>query len=386
MAASIITFADLGRKTSVAASSVAPVIATFIEKDALDRLICKTDRGYPFPRTYSALPLLLHYALRVEEVLRGERFSRRVWEKTFDRMAALRLGRSAVNVFHGGYFVPRALARSRARGAISIDLTRTVHPATNAALEREEAALLGVKDPAAFYFWAREPYAHANGFDYCIAISDFAKQSYVAAGYPEDRVYVAHPDIDLARFKPRARAPEEFRLLYVAYTAPLKGLHYLLDAWRSLNLPNAKLVLVGGYGEMAEEMKQRYDAAIAGDPSIEWVGNSASPEEQYKNASAFVFPSLSEGFGRALLEAMAAGLPVITTEHARGIVEDGVSGYIVPIRDSAALAEKIRALYEHPEDAWRMGEAARRAAHAKKPFGTAVYDIYCDIMKREGRL
>jgi alpha-maltose-1-phosphate synthase len=98
-----------------------------------------------------------------------------------------------------------------------------------------------------------------------------------------------------------------------------------------------------------------------------------------------VFPSLTEGFGRVTLEAMACGIPVITTENARGIVEDGKTGFVVPIRDAKALAEKIQYLYDNREIASEMGRQARLAVEKKKPFGEAVYEIYQEILKREGK-
>ena len=171
----------------------------------------------------------------------------------------------------------------------------------------------------------------------------------------------------------------------MAYTAQLKGLHYLLEAWNALNLSNAELVLVGGYGDMPIELKRRYDASISRNSTIRWAGGSLAPEDHYHVSDTLVFPSLSEGFGKVTLEAMACGLPVITTENAKGIVEDGKTGFVVPIRDANALKEKIEYLYNHRDIAEQMGREARRAVEQKRPFGEAVYEIYQEILRREGR-
>ena len=96
-----------------------------------------------------------------------------------------------------------------------------------------------------------------------------------------------------------------------------------------------------------------------------------------------VFASLTEGFGRVTLEAMASGIPVVTTENARGIVEDGKTGFVVPIRDAEAIAEKIQYLYDHRDILKEMGKEARKAVENKKPFGKAVYEIYEEILKKE---
>jgi glycosyltransferase involved in cell wall biosynthesis len=78
----------------------------------------------------------------------------------------------------------------------------------------------------------------------------------------------------------------------------------------------------------------------------------------------FVFPSLVEGFGLVLLEAMACGIPIITTPNTGGpdIIIDGIEGFIIPIRDVEALKVKIAWCYSHPQELAKMGIAARKKA------------------------
>ena len=219
-----------------------------------------------------------------------------------------------------------------------------------------------------------------------IAISNFVKRSYIAEGYPAERIFVASTDIDIKRFIPRTQQlskEQPFKVLYAAYTKPHKGLHYLLDAWESLNLKNAELILIGSYGEMPKELKQRYVLRISQNPSIRWIGNISKPEELYKEAAVLALPSLSEGNPKVIMEAMACGLPVVTTSNAQSIVEDGKTGFVVPIRDAKAFAEKIKYLYDHRDEAELIGKEARRAMENKKPFDEAVYEIYKEILKKE---
>jgi glycosyltransferase involved in cell wall biosynthesis len=81
----------------------------------------------------------------------------------------------------------------------------------------------------------------------------------------------------------------------------------------------------------------------------------------YSQADVFVLPTISDGFAITQLEAMAHGLPVITTPNCGRVVTDGLDGFIVPARDSAALAERLQTLLEDPERVQAMGEAARLA-------------------------
>jgi glycosyltransferase involved in cell wall biosynthesis len=84
----------------------------------------------------------------------------------------------------------------------------------------------------------------------------------------------------------------------------------------------------------------------------------------YSSASVLVFPSLVEGFGLVLLEAMASGIPIITTCNTAGpdIIADGVEGFIIPIRDVESLKEKLEWCYRHPQELAEMGRSARQTA------------------------
>src|SRR3989344_2674495 len=226
--------------------------------------------------------------------------------------------------------------------------------------------------------------ALVNQFDYIIAISDFVKSSYIKQGFSAEKVFVAYTDINLSLGTEQKRKNDIFRALYLSYTNSRKGLPYLLDAWRELKLPNAELVLVGKYsGDVPEKLKQYCDSIIKSDSSIIWAGSTDTPARYYNEASVFVLPSLTEGNPKVVMEAMAHGLPVITTPNAQSIVEDGKSGFVVPIRDAHALEEKIRYLYNNRNIAERMGKEARKAMEHKKPFGEEVFEIYQKILERE---
>jgi glycosyltransferase involved in cell wall biosynthesis len=86
--------------------------------------------------------------------------------------------------------------------------------------------------------------------------------------------------------------------------------------------------------------------------------------EAYRAADVFVFPSLAEGFGHVLLEAMASGLPIISTERtaAPDLIRHGQEGYIADAGNASDLAGHIEAILSVPGSAAAMGEAARRRA------------------------
>jgi Glycosyltransferase len=107
------------------------------------------------------------------------------------------------------------------------------------------------------------------------------------------------------------------------------------------------------------------------DGSIELPGEVKDPVAFYENASVFVLPSYyREGLPRTILEALACGRPVITTDWTgcKEAIEDGVNGYLVPIKDSKALSQKMVQLCDR-EIAQEMGNRAYRICQEKYEVG-----------------
>jgi len=382
---SVVTFADIGSRHNLKTPGIVPVLRTLAGADELGQVVCRIGAGSPFPTTISAIGILGHYAIKALDVFLPNFSSRALEEWVFDMIASARLKQADAVLFHPEFAFPKTIEKAKRNGALAIGIATVVHPALNEQLAREEYALVpggtSLTRVGERFLQRAEV---VNSFDYIIALSELVKTSYVSAGFPKERISVAHPDIDGATFVPQEKKDDVFRALYIAHTTVLKGLHYLLEAWNDADLAGAELVIVGGYSAgTPRALREWYSRMIEGKSSIRWVGETKTPEAFYAEASLVVFPSLTEGFGRVTLEAMTAGLPVIATENARGIIEDGVSGFIVPIRDTRAIREKIEVLYNDSELRKRMGQDARIAAEQKKPFGDAVYEICNAVLQKE---
>ena len=196
--------------------------------------------------------------------------------------------------------------------------------------------------------------------DHIFVASSMTRQSLLDAGIDSERISIIPYGAPIDYFRPQGtRLDEKFRALFVGRVGPRKGVHYLLDAWKNLGLKNAELKLVG-VNEFPPGWLERHQDYINYLPSVP----HASLAQHYCSASVLVFPSLVEGFGLVMLEAMACGIPVITTYNAAGpdIITDGVEGFIVPIRDPEAIQEKLEWCYYHPEETKEMGLAARQKA------------------------
>lgn len=380
MSVSIVTIANLGKKTNLKTPGILPVIEELAHRGELKQVICQINTDFHFPNTYSAIPSFVRYPLRALEKILGLSFER-LCGKLSHLFVKWRLEPTDIVIVHPPSRFGSAVEKAKRNGSTVVGIATVAHPLFDKEIHTEEHR----KFESSLNTESFEKMSTlVKQFDYIIAISDFVKSSYIKYGFPSERVFVAYTDINLPPESEQVCRDNIFKVLYLSYTNARKGLPYLLDAWRKLKLPNAELTLVGKYsGDVPDKLKQYCDGIIKGDPSITWAGSTNTPEKYYGEASLFVFPSLTEGNPKVVMEAMSHGLPVITTKNAQSIVEDGKSGFVVPIRNAQALAEKIRYLYDSRDVAERMGKEARKAMEHKKPFGEAVFEIYQKILKRE---
>ncbi|MFB2773247.1 glycosyltransferase family 4 protein [Pelatocladus sp. BLCC-F211] len=195
--------------------------------------------------------------------------------------------------------------------------------------------------------------------DHIFVASSFTRKSLLDVGVQPEKISVIPYGSPIQYFQPQTKTDQVFRTLFVGRVAPGKGIHYLLKAWQELQLSEAELLLVG-INEFPKNWLSQYRDIFRYVPSVP----HASLNEYYSSANVLVFPSLLEGFGLVLLEAMACGIPIITTTNTAGpdIITDGVEGFIIQIRDVEALKEKLEWCYCHPQELAEMGRAARRKA------------------------
>jgi alpha-maltose-1-phosphate synthase len=198
-----------------------------------------------------------------------------------------------------------------------------------------------------------------NLADHIFVASSITQKSLLNTGVKVENISVIPYGSPIDYFYPLSKKDKIFRALFVGRVTPRKGVHYLLKAWKELKLSSAELLLIG-VNEYPEKWLSQYNDIFRYHSSVP----HASLNQYYSDANVLVFPSLVEGFGLVLLEAMACGIPIITTTNTGGpdIITDGVEGFIVPIRDVEALKEKIEWCYDHPKELAEMGRAARRKA------------------------
>lgn len=203
----------------------------------------------------------------------------------------------------------------------------------------------------------------------------------------KDKCTIVPLGIDHQRFTPPAQAFEgPPTLLFVGRLRYYKGLDTLLHAL--VKLSNVQLNVVG-IGPMETEWKALTDT-LGLNARVHFLGEvtDADLPTQYHQASLFVLPAnaRSEAFGMVLLEAMASGLPCVSTELGTGtswVVKDGVTGRVVPPQDPGAMAAAIRELLSTPARLTEMRQAARTRVETEfthKRMTEQVMTVYQELV------
>lgn len=215
--------------------------------------------------------------------------------------------------------------------------------------------------------------------DYILSPSEFVSQGIIEMGFPKNRIIGIPYGVEVERFTlKKERTDAYFQILFVGHVALRKGFQYLLEACEKLDLPNVKLTIIGTPVDSAsEKVLMGYRGTFT------WVPSIAYDElhRYYQNSDLFVFPSLAEGSALVTYEALACGLPSIVTENAGSVVQNGIEGFVVPVRDAQAIQEKIRLLYRDRDLARKMSLAARARAEnfSWERYRRRIIDAYTKI-------
>jgi glycosyltransferase involved in cell wall biosynthesis len=202
--------------------------------------------------------------------------------------------------------------------------------------------------------------------DRIIAISNHVRSLY-ARFIDEEKISVIPFAVDTDMFKPvkRLKQEDECSLLYAGSLYPLKGVRFLIMALaevRKLGL-KANLKIVGEGRQRPELTRLAEKLGIDNSVVFEGFVPHTHMAECYRQCDIFCFPSLGEPFGKAIIEAMACGKPVVATKTggATDIIQDDVDGVLVPPANPAALASEIARLVNDGKMRQRLGARARDA-------------------------
>ncbi|MEB3318960.1 MAG: glycosyltransferase family 4 protein [Cyanobacteriota bacterium] len=295
------------------------------------------------------------------------------------------------------------------RGIPTVLERSSAHILEQSRLLREEHQRLGLPWPATHH---RIEAMELREYGLCSAVavpSLFVERSFLARGFPAERLFRNSLGVDLSRFRPPDPPPPPptasgLRVVYAGSLSVRKGLPDLLEGFAAADLPDAELLLLGGGGEELEPLLSRQP------PAVRRLGHRPQQElvAHYGTAHCFVMASIEEGMAMVQIQALACGLPLICTPHtggedllrlqgppigiealqrgaaAAGTVEGATllefpAGWMVPLHAPLAIARCLRRLAHEPG----LWESKRRAALelaqealSWEDYGERAIDLY----------
>jgi glycosyltransferase involved in cell wall biosynthesis len=336
----------------------------------LTLLACGPMRGvrgatFPWHETLEGLR-----ALPIVRRLRGT--TTRAGNVAFDLWSARHVPANARVVVGGSGHSLRVLRRARELGAKTVvdSVTHHIH-ALHTEVQRESRrfGLHDVLGSSVHSMLAEYEYV-----DRIRVMSAVSRETFIRAGVPAHKLCVVRPEV-LIPSGPAAKKSATFKAMFVGLLEPWKGFHFAIDAFRRLEAPNATLGLVGFPG--SRPVSSYLEKTVNADPRVRIERRSVQSEgwlQVYPEADVLVHPSLSDGFGFVVAEAMACGVPAIVSSAtgASDLIEDGVNGFVVPPRDVSAIHERLALLESNRDLALAMGERARETIRTR--LGRASFD------------
>ncbi len=276
----------------------------------------------------------------------------------------------------------KGISSAQQLSAITVVERGSSHIRTQRRILREEYQRHGVKVDLPPDSVVRKEEREYKAAHYVVVPSSFAERTFLERGFSSDRLIRLPLGVDPTEFAPLEKRDDVFRVIFAGQLGFRKGLPYLLQAWEELDLPGAELLLLGPVQEEFRPWMEQYRG------NYRYPGNLPQGDlhKWYSQGSVFVLPSVEDGFGMVLTQAMACGLPIIATSNtgAPDLVEQGQEGFVVPIQDVEALKERLRWCYEYRTDLSAMGEAARRKVlndFTWRRYGERVVAAYQDLVQ-----
>lgn len=210
--------------------------------------------------------------------------------------------------------------------------------------------------------------------------SNYAKSTFISEGVDESKIAVIPYGVDLESFCPVGLPDDnQFVVVYVGGVNIRKGVQYLLPSFAKLRHPRKKLILIGhvdhGFLARLAKLHDFPDTVV-----IKGHVEQAELKSYLSRANVLVLPSVEDGFGLVLAQALACGCPVIASDQTGGseLIEPGVNGYIVPARDVLALSDALQKFADN-DDQRAMRVAALKTADNMggwNSYGDSVLSTY----------
>jgi glycosyltransferase involved in cell wall biosynthesis len=238
--------------------------------------------------------------------------------------------------------------------------------------------------------------------DHVVALTPMEARDYLALRVlTAEKISIIHSGVELNRYhittkkrqqkkKELGISPDSLVVGFVGWLIPIKGVTYLVNAMARIVEQHSKnlLVLVGKGDDKGEEeikLKEQVERAGLAD-KVRFLGWRPDVDEIMGCFDIFVLPSLNEGMGRVLVEAMAAGLPIVASRVGGipDLVKDGENGLLVPPADTSALEKAISSLLHDGARRKRMGKAGKKMCgpYSAEAMVEQIDVLYTELLEK----
>jgi alpha-maltose-1-phosphate synthase len=252
-----------------------------------------------------------------------------------------------------------SLRSFRKHGGVNVVEVVNSHVGYQEELLKEEYDLIGLPwrpFHKAEFLRRNEEYEES---DYIVVPSEFSKKSFLKSGFPEGKLIKVNYG-----FESRCYAREDgsvnadsLHVLFVGSISVRKGLRYLIQAFEKLDCAQKKLTIVGPFTSPSglENISIPVGVTFTG------ILRNEELKQAYSDADVLCLPTIEDGFGLVIGEALSSGLPVIATTNSGGpdVISEGVDGFIVPIRSADAIALKLQLLADDKDRLLAMKRSAQ---------------------------
>jgi glycosyltransferase involved in cell wall biosynthesis len=223
-------------------------------------------------------------------------------------------------------------------------------------------------------------------YAWCVAMTKAIRDNFLKAGVPETRL-INIPNGIAVKPLPAKNSTWSNNVVFVGNLTqqPAKGIDILLFAWKQVvkNVPDAHLTVIGD-GDIEAYTTFTTENGIT---NVSFAGKQTNITDHLLKSDIFVLPSRREGMSNALMEAMMCGLPVVATNvsGSQDLIDNNVSGLLVPIGNIDALSEALLEMLKHPERAKQMGENGYKSIVSKcdiKRVARQYTELYIKILEK----
>ena len=306
----------------------------------------------------------------------------------FDKLASKKLDLNNLNILVGwSSFSLESFKKAQNFNCIKVLERGSSHIQYQYEILKEEYELLGIKPKLPSNQIIEKEMQEYEISDYICVPSDFVKKSFIEKGFNEKKIVKIPYGVDLNSFyrKKNNLNDKKFRVVYVGASSVRKGIYYLLKAFTELNLNDSELLIVGKIDKEIIPIIKKFENF-----NVKYFGSKKQNDlnDYYNRADIYVTCSVEEGLSMVQAQAMACGLPVICTTNTGGdeILDDGRSGFVLPIRKVDKLKEKLIYFYENRDMISVMGNNAYEKATrflSWSNYGDKMSEFYNKILSKK---